>query len=51
VACAEALAGDRDAALTHLTRAFELQPKAATWAEGDSDLDAIRDDPRFPRAA
>jgi hypothetical protein len=30
----------------HLRRAFELDPdKAGQWANGDSDLDAIRDDP------
>jgi tetratricopeptide (TPR) repeat protein len=47
-ACTESLAGERDAALEHLARAVELEPKAVEWAAGDSDLDAIRDDPRFP---
>jgi tetratricopeptide (TPR) repeat protein len=50
VACAEALAGERAAALEHLRRAVELRPQAAEWAADDSDLDAIRDDPAFPRA-
>jgi tetratricopeptide (TPR) repeat protein len=49
VACAEARAGARDAALEHLRRAVELDPRAASWAADDSDLDALRDDPAFPR--
>lgn len=48
VACAEALSGDRDAALEHLRRAIERQPEAAEWARGDTDLDSVREDPRFP---
>jgi tetratricopeptide (TPR) repeat protein len=48
VACAEAILGERDAALEHLRRAAELEPKCREWAAGDSDLDAIRDDPAFP---
>jgi hypothetical protein len=48
-ACFAALDGDREAALGHLSRAVELDPKAAEWASDDSDLDAIRDDPRFPK--
>lgn len=48
VACAEALLGDRDAAVEHLRRAIELEPKSREWAADDTDLDAIRDDPRFP---
>jgi tetratricopeptide (TPR) repeat protein len=51
VACAEALAGERNAALEHMRRAVELQPQALEWADVDADLDAIRDDPRFPRAS
>jgi hypothetical protein len=50
IACAEALAGDREAALDHLARAVAAEPAAAEWAREDRDLDAIRDDPRFPRA-
>ena len=49
VACVEALAGDRAAALEHVRRAVELEPRAAEWAATDADLDAIRDDPAFPR--
>jgi tetratricopeptide (TPR) repeat protein len=48
VACAEALTGDGEAAIEHLRRAVELEAQAAEWARGDSDFDAIRDDPRFP---
>jgi len=47
-ACAEALLGDREAALEHLTRALEREPKCREWAAGDDDLAALRDDPRFP---
>jgi adenylate cyclase len=47
-ACAEALLGDREAALEHLAAAIAAEPKAREWAAGDSDLDALRDDPAFP---
>jgi tetratricopeptide (TPR) repeat protein len=50
VACAEAQAGEREAALSHLRRAVEIEPRAAEWAQGDADLAAIRDDPAFPAA-
>jgi hypothetical protein len=50
-ACWEALAGRRDDALAHLRRALELDPALAAWAAEDEDLDAIRDDPRFPAPA
>jgi tetratricopeptide (TPR) repeat protein len=49
LACYEALAGQRAEALAHLARAFELEPSARRWAQDDSDLDSIRDDPGFPR--
>jgi hypothetical protein len=48
---AEALLGEREAALEHLRHAAELEPKCHEWASRDDDLDAIRDDPRFPAAA
>jgi tetratricopeptide (TPR) repeat protein len=51
VACAEALLGDRDVALEHLARAVELEPKGREWAQGDEDLDSLRDDPRWPEPA
>lgn len=46
--CFEALAGQADEAIEHLTRAAELEPKAAAWADGDSDLDSLRERPDFP---
>lgn len=45
----EARTGARAKALEHLLRAVELDPEVAEWAQGDSDLDSIRDDARFPR--
>jgi tetratricopeptide (TPR) repeat protein len=50
LACYHALAGRREQALAHLAIAVENEPRAAGWASDDSDLDAIRDDPAFPRA-
>jgi tetratricopeptide (TPR) repeat protein len=48
-ACFEALAGDADAAFAYLARAKEMAPaeELRGYLEGDSDLDPIRDDPRF----
>jgi tetratricopeptide (TPR) repeat protein len=46
LACVEALAGDREAALEHLEQAFE-SPRLREWAKQDTDLDSLRDDPRF----
>jgi hypothetical protein len=47
VACCESLAGRKDDALAHLRRAIELSEQAREFAAQDSDLDPIRDDPRF----
>jgi tetratricopeptide (TPR) repeat protein len=47
LACAEARLGETEAAVEHLRAALELRPSLADLARGDSDLDAIRDDPRF----
>jgi tetratricopeptide (TPR) repeat protein len=47
LACCEALAGRKDAALEHLRRAIELSDVARAYAQGDSDFDALRDDPAF----
>ena len=49
LACIEALMGDRDAALDHLTQSA-ANPKLREHAQKDPDLDSIRDDPRFPSA-
>ena len=48
LACFEALAGRADEGIEHLTRAGELDPKAAGWADGDTDLDSLRERPDFP---
>ena len=46
--CWEVLADNPDAAFEHLRRARELNPGAVRlYLEGDSDLDPLRDDPRF----
>jgi tetratricopeptide (TPR) repeat protein len=47
VACCESLVGETEPALEHLRRAIELSPRFREYALGDTDLDAIRDDPRF----
>ena len=48
LACFEAQFGDRDLAIEHLRQAFELSPDdAARWAAHDTDLDDLRDDPRW----
>ena len=49
LACFHALAGRREKALEHLAVALANDPRAAEWAADDSDLDAIRDDPSFPK--
>lgn len=47
--CEAALSGRRAEALDHLRIGFANDPRARTWAESDSDLDALRGDPEFPR--
>jgi hypothetical protein len=49
LACFESLQGRREEAIGYLLQAVDLDPKYRTYAAGDTDLDAIRDDPRFPR--
>jgi tetratricopeptide (TPR) repeat protein len=49
LACAEARLGEPDAAIEHLSRAVALEARFAEFAQTDEDLEAIRDDPRFPR--
>jgi tetratricopeptide (TPR) repeat protein len=47
-ACFEALAGETDAAIEYLRRALELDRREVKrYAADDSDLDSIRDDPRY----
>ena len=48
LACYAALDGDADAALEHLQKAADGKPEVLEWAASDSDLDAIRTDPRYP---
>lgn len=47
VACCECLIGETTEALEHLRRAIELSDMFRDYAKGDSDLDAIRDEPAF----
>jgi len=49
LACAESLAGRPEDALEHLRRAVDLSSELLELAQTDSDLDAIRDHPDFPR--
>jgi tetratricopeptide (TPR) repeat protein len=49
VACCEALAGRKEDAIEHLRQAIGLSERYREYAKGDSDLDAIRDDPEFQR--
>jgi mannose-6-phosphate isomerase-like protein (cupin superfamily) len=50
LACLECLAGrGGETAVGYLLEAVELDAKYRRFASDDSDLDAIRDDPRFPR--
>jgi hypothetical protein len=46
LACAEALLGEKDAALEHLAPAVQ-NPRFRQFAETDTDFDSLRDDPRF----
>jgi tetratricopeptide (TPR) repeat protein len=45
LACYEALAGNREAAIRHLRIAFDNNPATREWAAGDEDLESVRDDP------
>jgi tetratricopeptide (TPR) repeat protein len=47
IACNEALLGRTDDAFGHLREAIEADPQAVELARTDTDLDSIRDDPRF----
>jgi quercetin dioxygenase-like cupin family protein len=48
-ACFEALAGRREAAMTHLLAAAEIDRESVLeWSKEDSDLDSLRDDESFP---
>jgi quercetin dioxygenase-like cupin family protein len=45
LACFEALAGNREAAIEHLRIAYDKNPATRDWAAGDDDLASVRDDP------
>ncbi len=47
LACLESLAGRRDDAVEHLRTAIERAPRFKDMAKGDSDFDAIREEPAF----
>ena len=47
LACAEARLGETDQAVEHLAAALEQRPNLVELAREDTDLDAIRADPRF----
>ncbi len=47
VACCESLAGRKADAIEHLRLAIERSDRSRALAAGDSDFDAIRDDPAF----
>lgn len=47
IACAEALLGRADAAIECLEAAVQADERARDAARTDSDLDSLRDDPRF----
>jgi hypothetical protein len=50
LACFEARLGRLDASAAHLQEAFASEPdEVRAWAADDSDLDALRDRPDFPR--
>jgi uncharacterized Ntn-hydrolase superfamily protein len=49
LACFESLAGNREEAISNLLRAVETDDRYRGYAATDKDLEAIRDDPRFPR--
>ncbi len=48
--CCEALTGHRDEALDHVAQAVAALPSLRELAQTDTDLDSVRDDPRFPAA-
>jgi mannose-6-phosphate isomerase-like protein (cupin superfamily) len=49
LACVEALMGDDDEAIAHLEQSF-ANPRLREHARSDTDLDSLRDDPRFTAA-
>ena len=50
LACFEARSGEGEAAIEHLLRGLEIDPKMRAWAAKDEDFDSLRGDPRFESA-
>ncbi len=50
LACVESLAGRKEEAIEHLREAVGRWPRARELARGDTDLDAIRNEPGFAEA-
>jgi redox-sensitive bicupin YhaK (pirin superfamily) len=48
-ACVEALAGNREKALSELRSALDREPELAEWAAKDSDFESLRGDPEFEK--
>jgi tetratricopeptide (TPR) repeat protein len=48
LACAESRGGYVESAIYHVQEAVTLEPRFATLAQSDDDLEAIRGDARFP---
>ena len=48
LACYRALAGRHEEARSHLSAAFEHDPRTRKWAAEDADLAELRDQPGFP---
>ena len=48
LACMEAMTGEHEAAIEHLQHAIAIRPAVREWAQGDAELDPIRDHPGFP---
>ena len=52
LACYDAMAGELDLAFEHLRKALELnRDQVGNWLPHDTDLDPLRDDPRFAELA
>jgi adenylate cyclase len=48
LACSFALMGEKDRAIDFLERSLDLMnPQFITWAKNDSDLDTLREHPRY----
>ncbi len=51
LACAESLIGEEESAIDHLRQAIALNDEFRGYAQDDSDLASLRDDPRFKELA